>query len=295
MESQKDGEDEVDWGKIPIMPMNLQPLGTEQSNQPEPVKQQSKIQPLRTPSDRSNTSYRKALEKFFVEIRNDILKNIDRTKSVTKDVADDLATGWFDMEKWNKELSNISQPFVRATMLSGSEQAIRQVQSQFQFDSVSAGIEPAMERRTGRIVDINKRTQAQLRNVIATNIVEGEPTSKLKPAIREFFDDTYAKHRAERIARTETIWAFNEGAVEGYKQSRVVEAKQWITANDDRLCEWCGPMDGRIVGLADNYHNIGDDFIGNEGGTLNLDYEDVQHPPLHPSCRCSIIPVLREV
>ncbi len=295
IERQKDGEDEVEWGNVPLLPSTIAPLGSEPVPEVEPVKQHKKeIQPLRQPSARHNIPYRKALESFFLKIKNDILSQVG-SKAATKDIADDLASGWFDMTRWNKELADVSKPFVRATMLTGAEQAIRSVQRQFQFDSVSAGIETVMDERSGRIVDINKRIAAQLRNVIATNLVEGEPISKLKPAIREFFNVDYAKIRAERIARTETIWAFNHGAVEGYKQSRIVEAKEWVTAQDDRLCQWCAPMDGKIVGLTENYHDMGADFIGEEGGTLNLDYEDVQHPPLHPGCRCTIVPVLKEV
>ena len=60
-------------------------------------------------------------------------------------------------------------------------------------------------------------------------------------------------------------------------------------------CQWCAPMDGKIVGLSDDYFRMGDRFTGDEGGVLKMDYNEINHPPLHPQCRCSIIPVLKEI
>jgi HK97 family phage portal protein len=303
-ERQEDGRDDVEWGDIPLLPMNLQPLGTElpqkevQQNipepKPEPKKQQKKIEPLRLPSARHNIQYETKLKTFFINIREDILSKVDESKLYTKSPAADLASGWFDMEKWNKELAEISKPFVRNTYFLGGKQAIKQVQSEFQFEPIAGRVENVMEERTGLIVDTNKRTASQLRNVIEAHLVEGKPRNELKKTIQEFFDDDYAGYRAKRISRTETIWAFNHGAVEGYRQSRVVRAKEWLVAGDDRLCEWCSSMDGKIVEIEDDYFNKGDELTGSAGGRLHFDYEPIGHPPLHPNCRCTIIPVLKE-
>ena len=99
------------------------------------------------------------------------------------------------------------------------------------------------------------------------------------------------KYEAERIARTESIWAWNEGAMQGYIQTGMVESKQWVSSGDDRTCDFCLEMDGRIVGISENYFDMGSP-IEVSGQTLNLDYEDIAHPPIHCNCRCTISPIL---
>lgn len=91
--------------------------------------------------------------------------------------------------------------------------------------------------------------------------------------------------RAELMARTLTIWAYNEGAEKHYKDAGA-KAKEWLTTDDDLLCEACRTMDGRVMDLGSNFENRGAMVAGVEIGL------DVSHPPLHPHCRCSLVPVI---
>ena len=47
------------------------------------------------------------------------------------------------------------------------------------------------------------------------------------------------------------------------------------------------------VNLKDGYEffDKGEIMENAKGGKLNFEYEDVGHPPLHPMCRCTVIPV----
>lgn len=97
-------------------------------------------------------------------------------------------------------------------------------------------------------------------------------------------------NRAELMARTGTIWAGNEGASLLYRDVGYTYA-EWVATNDDITCEYCGAMDGRQFELGKNIHDKGSQFTGNAGGTLSLGMA-VEHPPLHPNCRCTIVPVV---
>ena len=44
--------------------------------------------------------------------------------------------------------------------------------------------------------------------------------------------------------------------------------------------------------LGESFYKLGHVLTGTGGGTMTLDYEDVGGPPLHPQCRCTLIPVL---
>ena len=98
--------------------------------------------------------------------------------------------------------------------------------------------------------------------------------------------------RADRIVRTETVRAWNFGSELWRKQSGVVEKKQRYTALDERVCEYCWPMNWKIIWLGENYFEKGDVLIWEKGGELKLDYSNTPYPPLHPNCRCVILPVI---
>ena len=64
-------------------------------------------------------------------------------------------------------------------------------------------------------------------------------------------------------------------------------------ANPD-ACPFCDDLDGETVGLETNFVNQGDSVDVGEGDdeqSYQADYGDVETPPLHPNCSCTIIPV----
>lgn len=71
-------------------------------------------------------------------------------------------------------------------------------------------------------------------------------------------------------------------------------SKKWITAIDERVCQFCADMDGQTVGVSEKYWEKGDEMAGSEGGTLSFGFDDVSSPPLHPSCRCDLIPIFSD-
>ena len=93
--------------------------------------------------------------------------------------------------------------------------------------------------------------------------------------------DRYAQrqlnYRANQIAHTETMKAANLGnqmnwraaADAGYVDATTM-GQEWITTDDDMLCDDCAELDGEVVGLYDNFSS------GDDG------------PPMHPGCRCTI-------
>jgi SPP1 gp7 family putative phage head morphogenesis protein len=85
--------------------------------------------------------------------------------------------------------------------------------------------------------------------------------------------------RARMIAITETMWSYNEGAKAQYESVGFAEFR-WFATNDDVLCEHCVAMDGQVV-------EGGKNFVSDAFGS-------VDHPPLHPRCRCVLLPIVDE-
>jgi hypothetical protein len=112
-----------------------------------------------------------------------------------------------------------------------------------------------------------------------------------KDLLLETFDELKTS-RAELIVRTETVRAWNRGSQLWRKQSGVVEKKQRYTALDERVCEFCWPMNWKIVWIDENYFDKWNVLIGADWHELKLDYSATPYPPLHPNCRCVILPVI---
>ena len=95
----------------------------------------------------------------------------------------------------------------------------------------------------------------------------------------ERYANALLKQRGELIARTEILTAANRGQLELWREARRQGSldgtwlKQWILTEDELLCPSCEPLDDEPVGLTEHF----DSDIGS-----------VQHPPLHPNCRCTL-------
>lgn len=106
---------------------------------------------------------------------------------------------------------------------------------------------------------------------VARQMAAGPDPRKVKqalqariPTINEAF-----RNRAETIARTETLMASGEAQERCYRKLRVGFV-QYIATLDDRTCEWCAPRMGCLYWL----------------GSVKT--------PIHPQCRCALVPVTLE-
>jgi len=140
---------------------------------------------------------------------------------------------------------------------------------------------------------VTKRSSKVIQAVFNRSADRGDTPSKIA---RELTKQGAARSapRARMIARTETIWAYNEGAEQRYS-SMGVQAKEWVVTNDDLLCPWCEPMDGIIVAVGGPFFGEGESHIviDKKGKERKLDIAiEVAHPPLHPNCRCTLVPVI---
>ena len=113
----------------------------------------------------------------------------------------------------------------------------------------------------------------------------GENMDALVQRVADVFHltDTY---RAAQVARTTVFGVANSAARDAYKQSGVVRTVAWHTAEDEMVCEFCGPMDGKVIGVDESFFDKGDIVRGADGATMGVDFMGIEDPPLHPNCRC---------
>lgn len=92
--------------------------------------------------------------------------------------------------------------------------------------------------------------------------------------------------RALVWARTGTMWGFNHGAHLVYKKNGI-QVEEWVTARDDLTCIDCQQLDGVRVRTDEPFVEEGADL-----STSTVPW-NIEHPPLHPNCRCTMVPVLQ--
>jgi len=141
---------------------------------------------------------------------------------------------------------------------------------------------------------VSSVSREEVAGVLQRAMEEGWGIPETTQALQELYDG-WSKTRATLIARTESIRISNAAAVAVYRYSGVVR-KQWWTAMDERTCPACRDMHGTILDVDTAFAYLGDVLIytDEEGRerSMQITYEDVQGPPLHPDCRCTVLPVV---
>lgn len=127
-------------------------------------------------------------------------------------------------------------------------------------------------------------------NALASGLEEGLSIQQIRSNLEDQIAD-FTRNQAERVTRTEVLKSSNLGAQDAFEQSGVVVQKQWLTAQDDRVDPLCMAMNGKIVDTQSKFFEQGETFEAG-GQKLDLSYSDTPYPPLHPFCRCTIIPVV---
>lgn len=144
---------------------------------------------------------------------------------------------------------------------------------------------PINPRELGKIVrasigltDVQTSNLARFRDTLSR---AGSDPASIDRQV-SLYSDRMLRMRAERIARTETAFAFNEAGFTIVREARDAGAftgelrKRWSTAGDEMVCKMCSAMDGKSVGFDEN-------FDLPFGGLV------VRVPPGHPWCRCTVI------
>lgn len=115
----------------------------------------------------------------------------------------------------------------------------------------------------------------------------GESLAKLKKRVEATYQDAKG-YRAERIARTESLRASNRTAEETYFQNGFSSVK-WFT--NPGACSFCKSFEGRVKAIGGSpFVPLGGVIENTSGDKMRIEYDDIGTPPLHPNCKCSIVP-----
>lgn len=153
-------------------------------------------------------------------------------------------------------------------------------------------------RRIGKAATDTHR--ASLRRILIAGAEKGISPAGMAREMQGLMsagESVFSKGQATRIARTESRFAQTAGKIAGWGQSTVVEGKEFLLAPE--ACPYCAAVDkmfeGRSLPLNKPFFKKGDELspVG-KGNVMKIDYSDLQGPPIHPHCRCTVIPTLKK-
>jgi hypothetical protein len=160
-------------------------------------------------------------------------------------------------------------------------------------------IEELLKQTTRFPAGLINTTEEEIREAIAIGIREGETLDQIADRVEAKLSPSHIANRAQIIARTEGIYAANAGTELGYIQSGVVEGKQWLIAWDERTCSICLDMEGMTAPLGTSIWEKEGLSLGDVQARYGLDFNytagEMPHPPIHVSCRCVLIPILKTI
>lgn len=166
-----------------------------------------------------------------------------------------------------------------------------------EFDPYTQTIQNFIKTNSLQVAkEINTETEKQIRATLAQGMRENETIQELTARIMHVFG-TASTYRAFMIARTEAAMAENYADVVAWGQTGVVESKQWFTAEDEHVCGFCHEMDGVTITLKQSFFDKGDVMMFEDKNgkphEMTLDFRTIGEPPLHPNCRCVLLPILK--
>lgn len=224
------------------------------------------------------------LKREFDRQEKEVLSSLEKTKAIKYD---------FNIKKETKIFIDIFDPFISALVAKWGEDALRDLGLELDFDTTDEMLEWIRTEGLQFAEEVNQYTKEKISGQISEGVKAGESEREVTERIKGIFDEATTT-RAQRIARTEISKASGEAALEAWKQSGVVVAKQWLTAKDERVCDYCRPMDERVIPLDSDFFKKGDEYFGESDRPLETLW-DVDAGTLHVNCRCITRPITIEV
>lgn len=137
------------------------------------------------------------------------------------------------------------------------------------------------------MISFTEETALLLEKQLAAGLAANESVAELTKRIESVYAEAKG-YKAERIARTESHKAVNQGVAEGFRQSGIKEMS-WVSFPPS--CKFCDKLNGSIVKIGAPFLVKGDKVVADDGSEYINDYSSVDYADLHPNCDCRLKPI----
>ena len=221
-------------------------------------------------------AYEKRLREWFLKVFS----------KQEKAIISEFEKKWFISDKaiklkLDKKYYAVYQLFLKDTVddiiKSEWERASEEINSKSPFEYDEKMAKKAKDMLTALAKEVDSVTDSNLLNAIWKAVDEWLSPWETKEVLLWVFEDLKTS-RLDKIVRTESIRYGSFAEQEARVQSWVVKYKQRWTALDERTCDSCWKLHWKKIPL--------------NGKFAEDDYWDVIWSPLHPNCRCDMIPCI---
>ena len=182
-----------------------------------------------------------------------------------------------NVEKEKELTTAFVLPFIENYLKESALEALASLAPQEDFKD-SKNIQKLIKERAGMFGDsVTATTIEKLDRTLAEGIAGGEGIIDLSNRVNDVYEE-FSTYRSDMVARTEATSANAKGNIEGFRQSGVANAKEWINSGDDRVRD-------------EHEDGIG---VGGEIVELDADFSNGLGEPGEPNCRCVIGPAYLE-
>lgn len=226
--------------------------------------------------------YKTAFNSVLEKQKQNVLDNLEH---IGKGITDNLINN--DDSNFQSKLT----PVLTALIIEQGQLAL-----EFSGDSakyvISQSLRKAIEASTKKMAsNFDDETIQELNDTLSEGLQNGESIGELSDRVSQTYDEAMG-YRADRVARTEAQSASSGATLDAYRQNPSVTAMTWFA--NPGACEFCAEINGTTVGLEESFVSQGDSVdVTQEDGSIDTyqaDYGDVETPPLHPNCSCTIVP-----
>jgi SPP1 gp7 family putative phage head morphogenesis protein len=137
-----------------------------------------------------------------------------------------------------------------------------------------------------------------VRKMLSAGLAEGvNPREMARRLTNEI--ETLQKTQAEVLARTEVINSYSTASLSRFDragQSEVKVSGEFATADDQRVCPICEALEGETYStgaMREETFEFDAEESDHPDAVPSLSGEYRVQPPVHPQCRCAILPVIQ--
>lgn len=173
----------------------------------------------------------------------------------------------------------------KITELIKDEDVIAEIKKELENLQISDGLREKINDRTVQLVNnYGSETKRLMDDVLASS--EGLSAAEIRKELRAVMPTW----QAERIARTETVYAYKSGRLD--EDERVSDKYNlnlklvWRARHDSKTCPVCAAMDGEVVSVGKAFEHIKETDDGIVSWEPSVWNDDGKIPAPHPNCRC---------
>lgn len=244
--------------------------------------------------------FRRQMAQYFDDQRKSILNRLNgkRGRQMVRAPQDGVTPGAImDVNYWREHLAEVAKLLYSAVTSQAFTAAEAFLDEAFDLDAPFAQgfIFDRANKLAGAVTDT---TYAAIKDALAEGALNGEAIPDLAKRIDHLFSTTWAD-RAETVARTEVISAYNGSSFIAYQEAGdVVGGMEWISTLDDRTRPEHADMDGTVIGPGEAFELDGATLLYPGDPDVAVRYDSSGSIPDPGSviinCRCTIAPVLAD-